>query len=62
VKQINKTVDPHHMRLYYKTEEEVKDWYRKLKERIESLKKIEITLVRKDYTEAVRPVKAIPKN
>jgi hypothetical protein len=25
VKQINKTVDPHHMRLYYKTEEEVKD-------------------------------------
>ena len=25
VKQINKTVDPHHMRLYCKAEEEVKD-------------------------------------
>jgi ribosomal protein S6 len=25
VKQINKTVDPHHIRLYYKAEEEVKN-------------------------------------
>ena len=62
MKHVNDTVDPHHFRLCCKAEEEVKDWYRKLKERMEPSKETEMTLVRKAYADAVRPVRVTLKD